>query len=551
MNNISLYDLMRHFSTLFLVSVFMLTAVVDTQAQLNLSIDTVDVTAFPDVRLKVRVMDGNSNVADLKVPDFTIFEDGLIVPITAGFCQDTVTQESAAVLLLIDISGSMAPWPIGSNGLTAAKSAAKAFVDRLSDKDSVALVSFSENVYYAQPWTKDRDFLKRKIDQLWAAGNTALWEAVLTSANLIRFRTQKRVIILLADGKNNVETVDAETAIAGAVSADCVVYTIGLGDRRDIDEGNLQRLADETGGSYYYAPNPSDLDEIYQRISEELKTTGVCELQYTSPIDCWNGDQVGIEVEVQTSRGFAFGQAVYTLPYDTTTFSYVNVGMEREYVVEAGEEITIPVQLNRVSAERAPSVFEFSVEFDTDLLQLVDAAAGPLAAGYTVSSTPTLQGSDLRMSGGNAIDTEGDICNLTFRAAPVYESAKTEIRISPRAVQQFCTVASSDFGLITVSGLCERALHQSADSVANIGLVSAPNPFIGSTQLRFTVTSDAHVVLRVHDLLGRPVATLVDGMRAAGTHVVNFNASGLPAGKYIVRFEGDGISEAVQVYIAR
>lgn len=59
-----------------------------------------------------------------------------------------------------------------------------------------------------------------------------------------------------------------------------------------------------------------------------------------------------------------------------------------------------------------------------------------------------------------------------------------------------------------------------------------PNPFNPSTLVSFTLPSPSYVKLTVTDLLGREVAVLIDGDRAAGKHVEVFNAAGLPSGIY-------------------
>jgi len=524
-------------------------------AQLRLGIDEIDVSAYPDVRLVVHATDNGSNVRGLSVSDFTIFEDGTVMPITGGFCEDTLARTPVSVLLLIDVSRSMGPWPFGNNGLSDAKRAAKLFVDRLGPEDSVALVSFSDDVRYEQPWTGDMDLVKRRIDDLMWWGTTALWDGVATSANLIRYREQRRVMIVLADGDDNSSDVDESIAIRYAIEANCTVYTIGLGS--DITEAPLQRLADQTGGRYFNAPSSSDLDQIYAEINQELETTGICELRYRSPIDCWNGNEVLVEARVRNAGRTATGGATYFLPYDTTTFSYVNVAMERDHVVEAGEEITIPVELTRVSPERAPSVFEFSVDFDTDLLELTEVAVGTLVPDYTASVSPTLRGADVRLSGGDAVITPGELSFLTFRAAPVFSSAKSEIGISPPDVQQFCTVASSDNGLITVSGICERALTP-ADSIANAELGkktqltgSTPNPVRGGAVIGYHLASDEHVTIRVSNVMGEPVATLVDAPRTAGDHTVRFDPGNLPSGRYFVLMTTSSGSDQMAVVVAR
>lgn len=67
-----------------------------------------------------------------------------------------------------------------------------------------------------------------------------------------------------------------------------------------------------------------------------------------------------------------------------------------------------------------------------------------------------------------------------------------------------------------------------------------PNPFNPSTQIGYTISESSHVTLRVYDLLGRQVATLVDENRAAGSYKVTFNAAGLSSGVYIYRLESAG-----------
>ena len=69
-----------------------------------------------------------------------------------------------------------------------------------------------------------------------------------------------------------------------------------------------------------------------------------------------------------------------------------------------------------------------------------------------------------------------------------------------------------------------------------------PNPFNPSTIIEYSVPSAGHVELRVFDLLGRTVATLVNGDLSAGTHRVTFNATGLPSGTYFYSMHAGSFS---------
>jgi photosystem II stability/assembly factor-like uncharacterized protein len=60
-----------------------------------------------------------------------------------------------------------------------------------------------------------------------------------------------------------------------------------------------------------------------------------------------------------------------------------------------------------------------------------------------------------------------------------------------------------------------------------------PNPFNPTTKITYSVPKTSVVELKVYDLLGRTVATLVNGEQAVGTYTVNFNAQGLSSGVYV------------------
>lgn len=66
---------------------------------------------------------------------------------------------------------------------------------------------------------------------------------------------------------------------------------------------------------------------------------------------------------------------------------------------------------------------------------------------------------------------------------------------------------------------------------------NSPNPFTPSTVIRYQLPADAFVKLKVYDVLGREVATLVSGRQAAGAHRVRFNSGNLTDGVYFYRLQ--------------
>ncbi|MDX1439858.1 MAG: T9SS type A sorting domain-containing protein, partial [Rubricoccaceae bacterium] len=71
----------------------------------------------------------------------------------------------------------------------------------------------------------------------------------------------------------------------------------------------------------------------------------------------------------------------------------------------------------------------------------------------------------------------------------------------------------------------------------------APNPAKETSTISFRLTNPSSITLAAYDLLGRRVATLMDGVRAAGSHEVVFDVSSLPSGVYILRLTaGDQVA---------
>ncbi|TAK56124.1 MAG: T9SS type A sorting domain-containing protein [Bacteroidetes bacterium] len=64
-----------------------------------------------------------------------------------------------------------------------------------------------------------------------------------------------------------------------------------------------------------------------------------------------------------------------------------------------------------------------------------------------------------------------------------------------------------------------------------------PNPFNPSTVIRYSLPVANHVLLKIYDILGREIATLVNETKPAGSYNVTWDASGLPSGIYFYRMQ--------------
>ncbi|MGB5288395.1 MAG: T9SS type A sorting domain-containing protein, partial [Ignavibacteriaceae bacterium] len=69
-----------------------------------------------------------------------------------------------------------------------------------------------------------------------------------------------------------------------------------------------------------------------------------------------------------------------------------------------------------------------------------------------------------------------------------------------------------------------------------------PNPFNPSTKITFSLAVDSKVSLKIFDVLGQEVASLINQDLSAGVHNFNFNAAGIYSGVYFYRIEATGVN---------
>ena len=106
-------------------------------------------------------------------------------------------------------------------------------------------------------------------------------------------------------------------------------------------------------------------------------------------------------------------------------------------------------------------------------------------------------------------------------------------------------LSSSDVSPMTNVGIQEEIPSQFALSQ------NYPNPFNPTTAISYQLSAPRLVSLKVFDILGREVATLVRGMHAAGAYVVIFNASALASGVYIYTMEAGAFRQSKRMLLTK
>ena len=119
--------------------------------------------------------------------------------------------------------------------------------------------------------------------------------------------------------------------------------------------------------------------------------------------------------------------------------------------------------------------------------------------------------------------------------------------------------ARENFGAPPVNQHHELLKGSSTTGVADLSgvpsdfqlLQNFPNPFNPSTEIRYTIPQLTGVTLRVYDVLGREIATLVDEEKAPGDYVAFFEPTVLSSGMYIYRLEAGTFRESRKMLLLR
>lgn len=194
------------------------------------------------------------------------------------------------LMLAVDISQSMDERDMqlddrAVNRLQVVKFVLRDFIQRRVG-DRLGLILFGSNAYLQTPLTFDRNTVQTLMleAELGLAGKrTAIGDAIALGAKRLNDQAlDSRVIVLLTDGANTAGRFTPSDAANLAQQLNVKIYTIGLGadsmqvssffgtrevnPSRDLDEQSLRDIAEKTGGQFFRARNPDELDEIYRAI---------------------------------------------------------------------------------------------------------------------------------------------------------------------------------------------------------------------------------------------------------------------------------------------
>jgi Ca-activated chloride channel family protein len=195
-----------------------------------------------------------------------------------------VPRDEATIMIVMDVSGSMAADDLQPDRMAAARQAARAFVQALPEYARVGLVSFSTRARVDAAPTSDHTVVLRAIDRLTPDGGTAIGDGLdLALDQLAAAGTAAKpapgLVVLLSDGQSSAG-ISPETAAARAASAHVKVYTVGVGQRGAVpvvhgqavrlDEASLREIATTTGATYFYAEESGKLQQIYADLGAQI-----------------------------------------------------------------------------------------------------------------------------------------------------------------------------------------------------------------------------------------------------------------------------------------
>jgi len=240
-------------------------------------------TDVEEVVLNATVLEGSKLVPDLKRDDFEIFEDG----VRQSIISFQHTDVPVSIALVVDNSGSM------SRKRPSVNKSALDLIQASNPQDEAFVVNFSDEAFIDQEFTSDVNKLRDGLGHIESRGGTALYDAVLASAdNLVsNAKRPKQVLVLITDGEDNASTQDLEQTIRRVQQlSGPVIYSIGLlfGDEMSHSEVRharraLEMLSTETGGIAFFPKSIEQVDQIAAEVARDIRNQYTLGYHSTKP----------------------------------------------------------------------------------------------------------------------------------------------------------------------------------------------------------------------------------------------------------------------------
>jgi Ca-activated chloride channel homolog len=268
-----------------------------------------------EVTLHATVVDDKQRlVTGLDKAAFTVYEDGHPQQITSFRREDI----PVALGIIIDNSGSM------RDKRPAVNQAAINLVKASNPQDQVFIVNFNEDYYLDQDYTSNVGQLKEALDKIESRGGTAMYDALVASADHLMktARLDKKALLVVTDGEDNASRESLEAAIRRlAVDGGPTVYTIGIlgeeGRRAEkVAKRALTALADRTGGVSFFPKDLGEVDAITRQVAKDIRNQYLIGYKPTTPQTQGGYRTVKVEarangykrLQVRTRSGYYAGQ---------------------------------------------------------------------------------------------------------------------------------------------------------------------------------------------------------------------------------------------------
>ncbi len=237
-------------------------------------------TDVDEVLLHATVIDDRQRiVTNLDRNAFTVFEDGKPQNVVSFRHEDI----PVAMGIVIDNSGSMREKRAKVN------QAALNLVRTSNPQDEVFVVNFNDEYYLDQDFTNDLLKLKEALEKIDAKGGTALYEAVVASADHLKrdARLERKVLFVVTDGEDNASRETLEEAVKQLQDENGPsVYAIGiLGDEDHPKRAKraLEIIAQRTGGLAFFPKTLDEVDEISRQVAHDIRNQYTIGYKPTNP----------------------------------------------------------------------------------------------------------------------------------------------------------------------------------------------------------------------------------------------------------------------------